>query len=545
VEDPKDIAPKEIVTIGRRQFLRGAGGLLLAIPFLPSLAPRSARAAAGARPKFFVNLSSPNGGAWLENMFPPDSMLTESMTYAGRMIRRGALVPTAMGAQASLSPVLTAASSRLTPRLLGKMNVIKGFDMPFALQHHTGGYLGNYARNDNNYGKGKDIPTLDQVMAYSPSFYADLSGTLMRSMHLGTSDSTRAVSFYYANPDAKSGGIVPIAGTADSQAVFNKVFVAPQSGPVSKRTPVVDQVLANFQRLRQSNRRLSTADKQRLDEHLARLQEIQRRSKVVISCAGVTPPTANASMYWKYPGPQGVAKSVPAFQLLNDVIVAAFLCGTSRIATMDGQASTAPFTDYLGVFHGTIDFHGLIHLTSQTADASLATQSQVQVFPAWQRYFENVFVDLISKLDTDNGTGGSLLDDCLVVWEQECAHITHNQASIPIITGGGAGGALKTGSYIDYSNPMVSRVYMGGAMQRFNPGLIWNQWMGVKLQAMGIPRSEYELPKFQPSRPAGAGTGGYGWFDDAPNISYNVQKTGDYNSAYPVLGEIPPYLSPT
>jgi hypothetical protein len=35
--------------------LRGTGGLLLAIPFLPSLAPRSARAAA-ARPKFFVNL---------------------------------------------------------------------------------------------------------------------------------------------------------------------------------------------------------------------------------------------------------------------------------------------------------------------------------------------------------------------------------------------------------------------------------------------------------------------------------------------------------
>jgi len=86
----------------------------------------------------------------------------------------------------------------------------------------------------------------------------------------------------------------------------------------------------------------------------------------------------------------------------------------------------------------------------------------------------------------------------------------------------------------------VNRVYPGGAKQAFSPGLVWNQWMGVKLQAMGIQRSEYEIPMFQPSRPAGAGTGGYGWFDDA--TAWIIQKVGDYNSAFPVLGEIPPYL---
>src|SRR6266540_89453 len=529
-----------IVTLKRRQFLRGSGGALLAIPFLPSLLPGSARAA-GARPKFFVNLSTPNGGAWQENMFPADSMLTESTTYAGRTIRRGTLTPTVTAGQASLSPVLTAAATKMTPRLLGKMNVVRGFDMPYALSHHTGGYLGNYARNDSGtYGKGKEIPTLDQIMAYSPSFYPDLAGVLLRSMHLGTPDSTKAVSWYWANPTTKSGAIVPIAGTADSQAVFKKVFMAAPVAGANQRTPVIDQVFANYQRLRQSNRRLSADDKRRLDEHLTRLGEIQRRAKVVVSCNGVTPSSMNASKYWVYPGPQGIANSIPAFQLLNDVIVAAFLCGTSRIATLDGQAAAAPFTDYLGGFHGTIDFHGLIHLSSQTDDPALAKEAQVQIYPAWQRYFENVFLDLITKLDTDNGAGGSLLDDCLVVWEQECCHITHNGASLPIVTAGGAGGTLKTGSLIDYRNMMVNRVYPGGAKQAFSPGLVWNQWMGVKLQAMGIQRSEYEIPMFQPSRPAGAGTGGYGWFDDA--TAWIIQKVGDYNSAFPVLGEIPPYL---
>jgi hypothetical protein len=534
----------EIVTRGRRQFLRGLGGTLLAIPFLPSLLPRGARAQPLARPKFFVNMSTPNGGAWNEQMFPDDSMLTESMTYAGRSIQRGALAAAESGGQSSLSTVLTAPTSRLTPRLLGKMNVIAGLDMPYALAHHTGGYLGNYARNDDaSYGKGKAIPTLDQVMAYSPSFYPDLSGILTRSMHLGSNDSQRTVSWYWADPNAKAGGIIPIPGTSDSIGLFKKIFVAPPPGGSggATRTPVIDRVFENYQRLRQGNRRLSTADKQRLDDHLARLQEIQRRSKIVVSCSGVQPPTINAAPYWKG-GPAGVSNSTIAYQLLNDVMVAAFLCGTSRIATIDADTRQGPFTDYVGGFVGTTDFHSLIHLTSQTNDIPTAQQSQAKVYPAWQQFFQNAFLDLITKLDVDDGTGQTLLDNALVVWEQECSAITHEQASIPVVMAGGAGGALQTGYYIDYRNRAIARpFYNSGAKQTFNPGIVWNQWMGTKLQAMGVQPSEYETPTFQPSRPSGAGTGGYGWFDDSIR-SGSIQKPGDYNSAYPVLGEIPAYL---
>jgi hypothetical protein len=446
-----------------------------------------------------------------------------------------------------LSPVLSAPTAKLTPRLLGKMNVISGFDMPYSLAHHTGGYLGNYARNDDEvYGKGKEIPTLDQVMSYSPSFYPDLSAIRVRSIHLGTEDVTRAVSFYYANPSTKSGAIVPIAGNSDSMAVFNKIFVTPPAGgvtPAPTRAPVIDRVFESYQRLRQSNRRLTTADKTRLDQHLSRLQEIQRRSNTVApiaSCTGVQKPTKNAESYWEYPGPQGISNSIPAFQLLNDVIVAAFLCGTCRIATLDCELARAPFTDYVGGYKGTTDFHGLVHLTSQTTDVPTAKAAQDQVFPAWQRYFEYAFLDLITKLDTDNG-GRSLLDDALVVWEQESAIITHEQQSMPVIAAGGAGGTLKTGSFIDYRNLNITRNFGPGADQILHPGLVWNQWMGVKLQAMGVPRSEYEIPALQPSRPSGAGTGGYGWFDDATK-QYTTPKLGDYSSAFPVLGEIPPYL---
>ena len=53
--------------MNRRQFLRGAGGFALAVPLLPSLLPREARASDGiAGPKRFISLSSHHGGVWVD-----------------------------------------------------------------------------------------------------------------------------------------------------------------------------------------------------------------------------------------------------------------------------------------------------------------------------------------------------------------------------------------------------------------------------------------------------------------------------------------------
>jgi hypothetical protein len=529
----------EVLVRGRRQFLKGLGGTLLAIPFLDSLAG-VARADA-ARPKFFVTMTTSNGGAWFERMFPSDAMLTESMTYAGRTIRRGALTPTVSGSAAALSPVLSASSSKLTAALAAKMNVVAGVDMPYSLGHHVG-YLGNFAANtDATYGVGKAIPSIDQVMAYSPSFYPDLSAILSRTLQLGNpiSAAGQGISFYFANAAAKSGAIQAIAPTGDSMAAFGSIFLAPTSAAPPTRGLVIDRVFESYQRLTQSSRRLSSDDRQRLEDHMARLADIQRRAKVVVSCSDVAQPTQNADGYWVYPGPTGIAASMPAFQLLNDVIVAAFRCGTCRIATVASPGNSNVFTDWAGETPAQ-DWHGNVHLSSQ-ADAATALAAENYLSASLQLYFENAFLDLVQKLDADDGTGHSILDDTLVFWGQECSAITHESASLPLITAGGAGGALRTGSYIDYRNREISRSYGDNTQQVFSPGIVDNQWLGTMLQAMGVSPSEYEIPLYQPSRPAGVGTGGYGWFDDATK-QYSAAIVGDYDSAYKVLGEIPAYL---
>ena len=49
-------------------------------------------------------------------------------------------------------------------------------------------------------------------------------------------------------------------------------------------------------------------------------------------------------------------------------------------------------------------------------------------------------------------SGGTLLDHSLVAWGQESGNVTHFAFSMPVITAGAAGGAIKTGSYCDYRN---------------------------------------------------------------------------------------------
>ena len=96
------------------------------------------------------------------------------------------------------SPAYTAPSARLTPQLAGKFNVLRGLDIPFRIGHHYGGHLGNFAGSVGNTTAGVSnleymTATIDQVMAYSPSFYseADLNTRMtQRSFCVASGDSS-------------------------------------------------------------------------------------------------------------------------------------------------------------------------------------------------------------------------------------------------------------------------------------------------------------------------------------------------------------------
>jgi len=480
--------------LSRRWVLRGLGATV-AIPVLPSLLGSSRAEAQAMTPaKYFVNLGTHHGAAWPEYMFPPTPAAgVETRQYGGREIRRFPLVATTRGADAVIAPILTARASQLTDGLRAKMWALRGLDVPWYFGHGTGGHLGNFARNDGNGTDGMVAQTaaqrrtIDQVMAWSPSFYPDLSNVRERALVLSS-----RTSYQFENPAQQTGAIQELAPTANTPLeLFNRLF--PSTGAPT-RAPIVDKVLENFRRLR-SNPRLSAADKTRLDDHLQRVDELQRRINTLVSCtAPSTPgaPYANASMgavVYNAPFAQNPGEQSAWLKVMNDLVVAAFACGQSRIATM---LINPTLSTYAGDWHQDIAHQA--NLMTGTAQETL--------WRSYQVFFSEVLVDLAAKLDAVTlPSGGTLLDASLVAWTQESGLRTHDARDLPVIGFGGAGGALTTGYHVDYRNRALRFESASEPAPYTSPGLLWHQWLGTVLQVMGVPKTEWEKPAINAGYP--------------------------------------------
>ena len=170
------------------------------------------------------------------------------------------------------------------------------------------------------------------------------------------------------------------------------------------------------------------------------------------------------------------------WSLFNDVIVTAFLCGTSRVAVL---GVTHLFNDYQGDWHQDVAHQA--HLPDGDRQGNLWTANQAT--------FEAVMLDLIAKLDVDEGDGTTVLDNTLVQWTQESGPFTHESIDTTVVTAGSAGGCLRTGQFIDYRNTdvLAEEEFYQGTPVRLHPGLLHQQYLGSALQAMGLQPSDYEI----------------------------------------------------
>lgn len=470
--------------VTRRQVLRGLGGLTVALPLLPSLFEGSeAKAASPPGTKRFIALRSEHGALLGSNMYPADSALTQQQAYAGYQVRRGDLPLVVNGATSSISPVLTGPSDKLTAALAAKMNVLRGLDLGFYIAHHRGGSLGNFGDSTDN--QREPHVTADQVLAWSPKFYGDLSTNLMRTLVIGG----EGMSWGYSNPADPAGSTIDtLHAEYSSLALFNKIY-KDESSSAPKRPPIVDRVLEDYKRLRNGNRRLSKLDKQRLDDHISRLDEIQRRLNVKIDCSSVQKPTADSEDLYSDTFAYEPDNHREFWGLLNDVIVAGLVCNTTQIVTL--MAADLWTNQSAGWFSdSTLDWHQAVAHHSHEADR------QPILVAAEQRFFEHVFLDLVTKLEAvvepDQTT---LLDSCLLFWTQESGCYTHDPIDLPVVMAGNAAGWLNTGSYVDYRNTGVT-CHSGNddpANEKTYAGLLYNQFLGTAMQAMGLEPADYEV----------------------------------------------------
>ena len=232
--------------------------------------------------------------------------------------------------------MLRAPSSALSAALVAKMNVLWGLDVPFYIAHNTGLHLGNYARNDGNGGDGKAVqafprPTIDQIMAWSPSFYSNLSSIRERAMIMvepagvvelhrsvddraaasttcrGYSSSLRSVQQDLRPDDRRRAG----AARADRRPRARQLQPAAQR----QHAAVGGRQAAPGRSHRAHRRAAAQAD-----------DDGQRRVLLDRHRRRPTTPTSTAR--------NTAADAGKQLQLWNEVAAAAFMCGTSRIGVL-------------------------------------------------------------------------------------------------------------------------------------------------------------------------------------------------------------------
>jgi hypothetical protein len=444
----------------RRQFLIGTGGAALALPLLPSLLPRDVEAAtltSASSERYFAHTTTWHGvfqsqfyGALL------DQTPTQTQTYAGIAIRSAPLLSTSSGGKVVISDILQASSAKLTPRLLGLMNVINGLDFGNGVGHNRGGTLGGDSAN----------PTIDQVLANSTTFYPNgaLQPAIVRN----------PVSLSKSNT-----GVSQTQAAADSNVkLFDKLFkTTTTAGP--GQTVLVDSVKQHAA-LVMADRRCSADCRTRLNDYLSMLADVQGKVQQTVSSSFARPTTdtqaleATAGFYGQPPS------QAQCEQLWNDIVVAAFTAGISRVyvsgpsAYTFGVESEHPWhNDYA---HGLAD-------PAKRAGFSAAVQLQ----------FESVMLDLATKMDAvKTADGRTLLDKALIASGMELGSGgdpgNHHNRCIPVATIGNAGGFFKTGLSVDYRD-LTS--FSWSSNPHWYSGLLYNQWMGMVLRAMGLQPGDY------------------------------------------------------
>ena len=128
----------------------------------------------------------------------------------------------------------------------------------------------------------------------------------------------------------------------------------------------------------------------------------------------------------------------------RDLLVTALACGRTQVASQQWSRSVSQtrFT-WLGIQES---HHDLSHRPDDDLDA----QDKLLRINNW---YAGQFAALIAALKAVPEGSGTLFDNCLLLWCNELGRgNTHSRDNAPFVLAGSAGGALRTGRYLEYAD---------------------------------------------------------------------------------------------
>ena len=439
---PEGLDPNEARSpagLSRRHFLRGLGASI-ALPSFASLAPSRSIAAEGA-----AGLAVTPSGAPLRTAFVyfPNGAIPASWWPSGE------------GAEFQLKRTL----EPLEP-LRGAIQVLGGLNHKTADGGADGG--GDHARGNGTFLTGVRLKksatdvragiSIDQVIARRIGHltrFPSLELACDSGRKAGACDSGYSCAYQYNI--SWSSPTTPMPAESNPRLAFERLF---GTGAPGRRR-------ANLERRRQEQRsildfaledarsmqrRLGSDDREKLDQYLVGVREIETRIEKSERFGEVRDPGVET--------PVGVPSDFTEYvQLMFDMLILAFQTDSTRVATLmlSHDGSNRSF-DHIGISEG---HHDLTHHQNRPD----WIEKVVDIDLWYVRQFARFLEKLRATKDSD---GNALLHNSMIVYGSGNADGNrHTHENLPVILAGGGGGTLMTGRYVKHGSKPLTNLFLG------------------------------------------------------------------------------------
>ncbi|RYZ07998.1 MAG: DUF1552 domain-containing protein [Myxococcales bacterium] len=406
--------------ISRRNVLRAASGAAMALPFLPSLLSRSARAQAAAVPKRFVTMYTPNGviheGWW----------------------------PTAVASESSFE--LSASHAPLQAHK-DRLLILGGLEMKVAAEGPGGPHqrgIGALFTN-TQLGEGVFMDGCGRTAGWATGISVDqrIANAIgvdspVASLQLGV----RATENDVQGRISYAGSGTPLPPLSTPLDVYTRVFekfLPPPATPdadaakalLAQRKSVLDAVAKEFTAL---NSQLGAQDRQTLDAHLTLVRDVERR--LSLSAGDCQKPDVPPEL-----DPVSETDMPAIAELELDLLSLAFACDRTRVASF--EVSTA----LNRIRYPWLESMGEGHTLSHSGSSDVSATAQLIKRQAWHA---GLIARLLDRLGAITEGEGTVLDSTLLFWGNEVSMgTTHSHDNMPFLLAGG-GWAFRTGRYLQY-----------------------------------------------------------------------------------------------
>lgn len=440
------IAAQRHFNLSRRRFLRGLGAAIT-LPTFASLRPLQSQSAAGAGA---AALGTTASGAPLRSLFvffPNGAIPAE---WWPQQSASAASADPGYRFNRTLEPL---EPWRNQVQVLGGLDNIPANPGPDGAGDHARGN-GTFLTSVRLKKSSTDVRagvSIDQVIAGRVGHLTRLPSLELTCDHIRKSSGCDAgYSCAYQFNLSWRNESTPMTAENNPRLVFERLFgsgaPAERAANLQRRQQeqrsILDFVLEDA---RDMKRRLDARDREKLDQYLTGLREVEERITRAERFNVALDPSVQT--------PEGIPGTHAGHvQLMYDLLVLAFQTDTTRVATLQlsYDGSNRSFSE-IGIAEG---HHDLTH--HQNRPDWVAKVAEID------RWYVTQFASFLEKLQAvqDSDTR-PLLHNSMIVYGSGIADGNrHTHSNLPVLLAGAGGGTLKTGRYVQHGSKPLSNLYL-------------------------------------------------------------------------------------